>query len=255
MLHPPFLLAAALASSAMTLPAQSPRPTFDPDDQDIVVHGTPAYIIVRGRPRCRPLRDDPYNDVAAPLHHGQSVIAPNRRTGTLELRRDDDPISGPDRWHRAGTALGAFVFRAPGNGSTMCIGAIDDPRGFGQLRQELDAHPYHGRILRFTAWVMTSEAREVRFWLAAGEHRVLLGEDASAMPLRGTRRWTPVSLTIGPVPRFATKISYGFLLEGGGDVWVGRPSWRSSERRPFPHDRRLADGGRPVRGEPEKRSG
>lgn len=223
MLRRPHLLAASLAYMATPLPAQPPDPQFDPDNQDIVVHGTPAYIIVRGRPRCRPLHDDPYDAVPAPLHHGQSVIAPNRHSGALELRRDNDPISGPDQWHRAGTAIGAFVFRAPGNGSTMCIGAIDNPHGFGQLRQELDAHPYRGKTLRFTAWVMTSEAHEVRFWLAAGEHAVLLGDDTSATPLRGTHRWMPVSLTIGPVPRIATKISYGFLLEGSGDVWLARP--------------------------------
>jgi hypothetical protein len=222
--HGIILFAAGIALSAMAIPpATSEQP--DLENPDIVVHGTPAYIIVNGRPHCRPLHDDPYDAVQAPLHHVQRVIAPNRETGEPELRRDGDPITGPDLWQRAGTAIGAYVFRAPANGTPLCIGSqVENPDGFGQLRQVLDAHPYRRRTIRFTAWVATSEASEVRFWLAAGDARdIMLGDDTHAMPLHGTRRWTPVSLTIGPVPRIATKISYGFLLHGNGDVWLARP--------------------------------
>jgi hypothetical protein len=218
------LLAAGLGLSAMAVqPPSSEQP--DLDNPEIVVRGTPAYIVVHGRPHCRPLRYDPMNAVPAPLHHGQSVVAPNRETGVPELRRDGDPISGPDQWHRAGTAIGAYVFRAPANGTPLCIGSREEhPDGFGQLRQVLDAHPYRRKTIRFTAWVATSEAHEVRFWLAAGDGRdLMLGDDTREAPLRGTHRWTPVSLTIGPVPRIATKVSYGFLLMGSGDVWMARP--------------------------------
>ena len=197
----------------------------DLDNPEIVVRGTPAYIVVHGRPHCRPLQNDPYDAVPVPLHHSQKMIAPNRETGELEFRRDRNPITGPDVWQRAGTAIGAFVFRAPVNGQTLCIGSrVERPDGFGQLRQVLDAHPYRMQTIRFTAWVATSEAHEVRFWLAAGGlGQVLLGDDTRSTPLRGTHRWMPVSLTIGPVPRVATKISYGFLLMGSGDVWLARP--------------------------------
>jgi hypothetical protein len=219
------LLGAGLAMSAAALSAQAPVEQLDLDDQDIVVHGTRPYLVVNGRPHCRPLQADPYDAVAAPLHHAQRMIAPSRDTGEPELRRDRDPITGPDVWQRAGTAIGAYVFRAPASGATLCIGArIDRPDGFGQLRQVLDAHPYRTKTIRFTAWVATSEVHEVRFWLAAGGMgHVLLGDDTRTMPVRGTHRWMPVSLTIGPVPRVAATISYGFLLEGKGDVWLARP--------------------------------
>jgi hypothetical protein len=210
---------------AVQSPPPPPGDQPDLDNPDIVVRGTPAYIIVHGRPHCRPLHDDPMDAVPVPLVHRQSVVAPNRETGVLEFRYDRDPITGPDQWYRAGTAIGAYVFRAPGNGTPLCIGAqVDNPGGFGQLRQVLDARPYRNRTIRFTAWVATSQAREVRFWLAAGDGRdIMLGDDTRETPLRGTNRWTPVSLTIGPVPRYATKVSYGFLLQGSGDVWLARP--------------------------------
>lgn len=202
-------------------------PPDDPNDQDVVVVGErPAVIVVDGRPRCRRLRNDPYDAVPVPPTHGQSVVAPDPESGTLEFRRDDDPISGTAVWHRAGTGIGSYVFRAPTNGPTLCIGG--DLRGtqFGQLRQVRDARPYRGRYVRFTAWVATSRAQEVRLWFAAGSNRlgVLIGEAAMGThALRGTNRWTPVAISIGPVPRAATKLSYGFLLMGDGDVWLTQP--------------------------------
>ena len=223
------LLIASLVASASA--AQTPQPPPDLGGEDIVVHGTPPYIMRDGRLHCRPLQADPYDAVAAPLHHRQSAIAPNRDTGEPELRRDTDPMTGPEVWQRAGTALGAYVFRAPASGATMCIGArADHPDGFGQLRQIVSARPYRGKTVRFTAWVATSEAHEVRLWLAAGDgHELMLGFDTRAAPIHGTHRWLPVSLTIGPVPRIATKISYGFLLMGEGDVWLARPQLEVTE--------------------------
>lgn len=218
-------LGAGLALLAAAAAAQTPDAQLDLDNPDIVVHGTPPYIVVEGRPHCRPLQADSYDAVPVPLHHGQMMIVPNPATGEPELRRDSDPVTGPDVWQRAGTAMGAYVFRAPASGATLCIGSrIDHPDGIGQLRRVLDARPYRTQTIRFTAWVATSKAHEVRFWLAAGGlGHVLLGDDTRTTPVRGTHRWMPVSLTIGPVPRVATKISYGFLLIGGGDVWLARP--------------------------------
>jgi hypothetical protein len=200
-------------------------PPDDPNDQEVVVRGErPAVVVRDGRPRCRPLSADPYDRVVAPSHHPQSVVAPNRRTGALEIRPDNNPVSGTVAWHRAGTGIGAFVFRAPVNGSTLCIGGDRPGDQFGQLRQILDARPYRGKIVRFTAWIATSRAQDVRLWFAAGDaFHVLIGDDTRSHPLRGTMRWTPISFTIGPVPRLATKLSYGFLLQGDGDVWLTRP--------------------------------
>lgn len=220
MVHPPRMSMLLLLAAQALAP-----PPDDPNDADIVVRGERPAIVVRGgRPHCRRLSNDPYDAVRAPRTHRQSVVAPNPETGALEFRREDNPISGTGVWHRAGTGIDSYVFRAPTDGSTLCIGG--DLRGdqFGQLRQIRDARPYRGRYVRFTAWVATSRAREVRLWFAAGDsHRVMIGDDNRTQPLRGSHRWTPVVFNIGPVPERATKLSYGFLLQGDGDVWLTQP--------------------------------
>jgi hypothetical protein len=42
-------------------------------------------------------------------------------------------------------------------------------------------------------------------------------------PFSGSRGWTPVLLEIGPIDDRAGHLSYGFNLEGGGDIWVYDP--------------------------------
>jgi hypothetical protein len=107
----------------------------------------------------------------------------------------------------------------------LCIGARGRPNGWGQLRRILDATPFRGKTVRFTAFVATRETAEVRLWLAAGDnHIVMRGGDTRQNPLTGTNGWTPISLTIANIPAEATKLSYGFLLFGVGDVWVTQPT-------------------------------
>lgn len=206
-----------------------------------------AEVVVRSDlPRCRRQARDPLDAVdvdSAPFI--QSVIKQDPATGAWRVVRDDDPITGPEIWQRAGKGIADFRFRVPANDLPMCIGSSRAaPRGWGQLRRVLDAAPLRGRYARFTALVATRRSSEVRFWLAAGDgDRVLQGGDTSNQSLTGTRQWVPVRLTIGPIPKAATKLSYGFLLKGSGDVWVTRPKLEILDRaKPEPGVRDL--GGR-----------
>ncbi|MGK6354788.1 hypothetical protein ACMGDH_06125 [Sphingomonas sp. DT-207] len=207
-----------LASAA---PARTQdAPTAGDPDEDIEV------VVRSDLPRCRRQLGDPLDKVdvdSAPFI--QSVIKQDPTTGVWRVVRDDDPITGPEIWQRAGKGIADFRFRVPTNDLPMCIGSRSAaPRGWGQLRRVLDAAPLRDRYIRFTALVATRRSSEVRFWLAAGDSgRVLQGGDTSGQPLWRTRQWVPVHLTIGPIPKTATKLSYGFLLKGSGDVWVMHP--------------------------------
>lgn len=177
-------------------------------------------------PRCNSFRDDPLEEVDVGMGSWeQSVMRPDRR-GTMRLLPDTNPIGGPDVWQRAGRFLQDYVFRPSRNGTPMCIGSLRKrARGFAQYRQILDATQYHGKLVRFTAQVATRNGHEVRFWFASGNDRsVLQGGDTANQPLTGTHgSWIPVSLVIGPIDSKATLISYGFLLNGPGIVWVRNP--------------------------------
>jgi hypothetical protein len=207
-----------------------PDPADAPDDEDIVVtaYRHPSDIVVRGRiVHCRRRAGDPQDSADASPRFGerrQSVLLPSE--GGFILTGDVEPVTGPAFWQRAGTGIDQYVFRAPGDGSPLCIGAKGAfPEGFGQLRRIVDAAPMHGKRVRFTAWVAADRARLVRFWLAAGNPRSrrFNGGNTNNQGWGGSHGWTPVLLEIGPVATSADHISYGFLLYGTGDVWLYDP--------------------------------
>ena len=220
------------SAAALLLLGGADRPPA-PDDttqmQEIVVTAVrqPAdEVVVRAPPHCMRRSGDPADLV--PVEKGitgQRVIAPGP-DGTLQWRPDDEPVLGPATWQRAGNAIGDYKYRTPTDSGPLCIGALfNHPQGWGQLRQIVAAEGMRGKYLHFSAMVATRGADEVRFWLAAGDPKNErgIGGDTHTQPIFGTHGWRQVDLVIGPVPRFANHVSYGFLLYGGGDVWLNTP--------------------------------
>jgi len=221
--------AASHAQSARS-PAES-----EPADSEIVVTGVipGSEIVVGGRrraPPCVPLAGDPLDDVDASPKFTQGQV---RRQGAVvpvdegyRLVRDREQITGPTFWQRAGTGIDQYVFRAPPEGTPMCIGARwNHPEGYAQFRRIIDSTPFEGKRIRFTAWAATGDARLVRFWLAAGNGSTVLhnGGNTNNQPWGGDNGWTPIMLEIGPVDEGADRISYGFLLHGRGSLWIHQP--------------------------------
>ncbi len=205
-------------------------------ESEIVVTGVSpgSEINVGGRrraPPCVPLAGDPLDEVDATpafLADGvrqQSEIVPIG-ADRFVFRRDRETTTGPTFWQRAGTGIDQYVFRAPSDGTPMCIGSrVGHPEGWGQFRRIVDSAPFVGKRVRFTAWAATGDARLVRFWLAAGTGSKTLhnGGNTNNQPWGGDHGWTPVMLEIGPVAAAADHISYGFLLYGSGRVWIHDP--------------------------------
>ncbi|HET9862636.1 MAG TPA: hypothetical protein VFP37_04275, partial [Steroidobacteraceae bacterium] len=50
-----------------------------------------------------------------------------------------------------------------------------------------------------------------------------MAAESGSFEFRGTHRWTPVSLTMGPVRCDQAKLSFGVLLDGPGDLWIYQP--------------------------------
>ena len=135
----------ALAQSAA---AEEVTPAEEPD--------LPEVVVVGRIPRCRAMPGDPLDSVdlaAAAARSQQQVIKRDPVTGAMGVFPDDDPVTGPGVWQRAGTRMDQFVFRVPQDGKPLCIGARStDSPGWGQLRQVVDATPYHGKTVRVTMW-------------------------------------------------------------------------------------------------------
>ncbi|WP_445191822.1 hypothetical protein ACT009_14785 [Sphingomonas sp. Tas61C01] len=217
--------------------APQAEPAVQPEDQ------AQDIVVLSRLPRCRLLPRDVADTIPTGGRSGPQVIRPDWKTGELDLFPEDYPITGKSFWQRVGSPIGSYRFRSPAGGDLLCIGSNGgNAFGYAQLRQAIDARPYRGKVVRFTALVATWKAASVTFWLASGESQysegkreklgksVIAGGDSHERPIHGNQTWLPISYVIGPIPACATQISYGVTLEGGGDVWVYKPAFESVPR-------------------------
>ena len=231
----------ALLGQAEPAAAQAaPSNDAPASDAEIVVDGV-RDIVVNGRARhCRRAPGDPLDAVNVGDGPEHRAIVPDGSGGYVAALNAEQ-ITGPDFWQRVGVGMDQFNFHAPSDGRPMCVGGRLAPSGFAGFRRIVDATPYRGRRLRFTAWVATRAARQVSFWLAVGTewrtkplprsadgkkapfNKLLNGGNTNNVPFGGDHGWTPVLLETGPIPAGADHVSYGFNLQGGGDVWVYQP--------------------------------
>jgi hypothetical protein len=151
------------------------------------------------------------------------AIIPDGKGG-FKWTRNGEQLTGPDFWQRVGVGMRNYVFRSSSDEKPMCVGGNAGPYTFAGFRKIVDAVPYRGRRLRFTAWVATSRAGQVSFWLAAESMaNTKNGGNTNNIPFHGDHLWTPVLLETGPIKNSSTRVSYGFNLQGSGDVWVYQP--------------------------------
>jgi hypothetical protein len=227
---------AATPESAVT--AASPSSDAEAGNDPIVVNGV-QDIVVNGRARhCYPARGDPLNAVNLGDTPELRAILPDGSGGYVSVLNAEQ-VTGPDYWQRVGMRMDEYDFRSPSKDRPMCIGGRAAPQGFAGFRRIVDATPYRGHRVRFTAWVATGRARQVSFWLAVGTewrskkpssqdrrttfNKLLNGGNTNNVPFGGDHDWTPVLLETGPLPQDAHHVSYGFNLQGSGDVWVYQP--------------------------------
>jgi hypothetical protein len=221
-----FVLALTLTQPAAAQTAQTAADTEEREN--------PAILVVGRLPHCLPRPGDPLDslDMApAAAVSRQQVIKLDPRTGRFGIFPDDDPVTGPGIWQRVGTRMDQYIFRVPEDGAPLCLGARSKgPRGWAQLRQVVDAAPYHGKIVRVTMWAATQKAGRVWFWVASGRRhkpggsrQADMATETGSVEFRGSHSWTPVSLTMGPVRCDQEKISFGVMLDGPGDLWIYQP--------------------------------
>lgn len=203
---------------------------------NIVVTGS-RPVIVKGKVRrCTPQAGDPLDRVKvngladttdrAPGIHQYMAVVPHGRKFVWE--RDADQTTGPDFWQRVGVTIDSYYFRGMAQDSLMCVGGITTyPHAFAGFRREFDATLYRGKRLRFTLWVATRVSGRVAFWLGS-RTRIRLKDGGNTdydRQFTGDHLWTPILLETGPINRKADRISYGFNLQGSGDVWIYRPTF------------------------------
>jgi len=100
------------------------------------------------------------------------------------------------------------------------------PEPYGAVYQIVDAAPYRGRTLAFSAWMKTKETKGNRFGKGAGLKLQAMknGYPDAVKQMRrdaigGTTDWTRYELELA-VPADAQQIEVGMNLFGPGTVWL-----------------------------------
>lgn len=100
------------------------------------------------------------------------------------------------------------------------------PEPFGSIYQKMAAAPYHGKTLRFGAWIRTEKTTGNRFGAGAGLtlHALKAGSPIAHVMMRkdavkGTTDWARHEVMLN-VPNGAEHVEVGLILYGPGIAWV-----------------------------------
>ncbi|GHO52376.1 hypothetical protein [Ktedonobacter robiniae] len=96
------------------------------------------------------------------------------------------------------------------------------PGGFGTLMQGFKADVYHGKRMRLTGTVKTIDVHSwAGLWMRVDPTRdePLAFDNMRDRPLSGTTDWQTYEVVLD-VPVNATRIAFGILLRGSGQVWL-----------------------------------
>lgn len=94
--------------------------------------------------------------------------------------------------------------------------------GFGTLMQTFKADKYLGKKIRMTGQMKSKDVESwAGFWLRidqAGARTYLSFDNMSDRPVKGSTDWNKYEIVLA-VPNNASKIAFGALLNGTGQIW------------------------------------
>ena len=95
--------------------------------------------------------------------------------------------------------------------------------GFGTLMQMFDADSFKGKRYRLTAWTKCSNVDGwAGLWMRVdgpNPKKCLAFYNTQDRPLKGSTEWAMQNIVLD-VPKDATNIAFGVLLNGAGQVWM-----------------------------------
>jgi RNA polymerase sigma factor (sigma-70 family) len=162
-------------------------------------------------------------------------VAPPTTVAPPVAAAQDAPRSGvtpkaPKGWFKNGSANEFYETGVDENiawggmpsAYARSTGAADGK--FGGMMQTISAETYQNQRVRLTGWVKTAEANDggAHLWMRVDgqERNQLLGFDnMDGRAPKGTTDWQDYSIVLD-VPAGATKLNYGFFVQGKGQMWV-----------------------------------
>lgn len=96
-----------------------------------------------------------------------------------------------------------------------------DIKGFGNLMQTINPDLYLGKTIRMSGYVKSEDVKSwAGLWMRVDFYdvKVLAFDNMQNRAIKGTKDWTKYEIVLF-VPKDATSISYGVLLDGTGQIW------------------------------------
>ena len=108
-----------------------------------------------------------------------------------------------------------------GNASGF-IESVKKPKYPGTLMQKVRGFDFHGKRIRFSGYVKTSDVKDwASLWFRVDgiENYAVSFDNMINRPIKGTTDWKKYEIVLN-VPNETRKLAYGILLSGEGRVWV-----------------------------------
>ncbi len=85
--------------------------------------------------------------------------------------------------------------------------------------QTIDAKPWLGKRVRLSAWVKVDNTIYAVIWLRVNAERMVQFDNMGGRPIQGISTWVRHDVVLD-VPLNSRSISFGALLNGGGQMWA-----------------------------------
>jgi hypothetical protein len=140
----------------------------------------------------------------------------------------------PSGWFKSGSDPNSYDMRIDkgagydGKNAATIQSITPNITGFGTLMQSFAADKYLGKRIQFSGYVKTKNiAGKACFWLRvekANSQQILSFDNMNDRPIIGTNDWKKYEIVVD-VPSTASKISYGALVRGTGQIWFDNLSF------------------------------
>lgn len=136
----------------------------------------------------------------------------------------------PSGWFKSGSEPNSYDMGIEkgagydGKNAATIKSITENITGFGTLMQSFMSDKYLGKRIRLTGYIKTKDvAGKACFWLRvekANSQQSLSFDNMHNRPIVGTTDWKKYEIVLD-VPANASKISYGALVKGTGQIWFG----------------------------------
>jgi beta-lactamase regulating signal transducer with metallopeptidase domain len=114
--------------------------------------------------------------------------------------------------------------RQSGSPAGYIYNLVEKPKSYGTFAQNADAAAFHGKRVRYSAYIKTENTDAGGFWVVIHSEKEPGGFNKMGDPIKGTTDWTRYEYVFD-VPKDTEIVSFGADLNGKGKLWISDIKW------------------------------